>query len=198
MIYDIYNFVSGLGGIKAALSAFDWFRTECVKSGLKGVHLQLCKWSEYSHDFSEFNDGRLTTGKIFDALGFDSLTNYQFVHFVNIDRDYNEIMTDVLKDWDITGKTYKKPYFPHISAGWDSNPRFADFKPGIVKNNTPENFAKALEQAKKYADNHPNQPPLITINSWNEWTETSYLMPDDLYGYGYLEAVKKVFLDMKI
>ena len=36
---------------------------------------------------------------------------------------------------------------------------------------------------------------LVTINSWNEWTETSYLQPDDLYGYGYLEAVKKVFKD---
>ena len=34
---------------------------------------------------------------------------------------------------------------------------------------------------------------LITVNSRNEWTETSYLRPDDLYGYGYLEAIKKVF-----
>ena len=37
--------------------------------------------------------------------------------------------------------------------------------------------------------------PLITVNSWNEWTETSYLEPDDLYGYGYLEAIKRVFRD---
>ena len=36
--------------------------------------------------------------------------------------------------------------------------------------------------------------PLITINSWNEWTEMSYLEPDDVYGYGYLEAVRDVFL----
>ena len=35
--------------------------------------------------------------------------------------------------------------------------------------------------------------PMITINSWNEWTETSYLLPDNLYGYGYLEACKRVF-----
>ena len=40
---------------------------------------------------------------------------------------------------------------------------------------------------------HPKQASLITINSWNEWTEASYLQPDDLYGYGYLEAVKYVF-----
>ena len=58
---------------------------------------------------------------------------------------------------------------------------------------TPEQIERALRMAKDYADRHPGQPPLITINSWNEWTESSYLEPDDLYGYGYLEAVKRVF-----
>ena len=37
--------------------------------------------------------------------------------------------------------------------------------------------------------------PLITINSWNEWTETSYIMPCTMHGYGYLEAIKRVFVE---
>ncbi|MFE5321586.1 glycoside hydrolase family 99-like domain-containing protein [Paenibacillus sp. NPDC056579] len=45
----------------------------------------------------------------------------------------------------------------------------------------------AFEKAKEYLDAHP------ALNSWNDWTETSYLQQDDLYGYGYLEALKKVF-----
>lgn len=49
--------------------------------------------------------------------------------------------------------------------------------------------------AKEYLDSHQELPPLVTINSWNEWTETSYLQPDNVYGYGYLEAIKKVFRD---
>ena len=49
--------------------------------------------------------------------------------------------------------------------------------------------------AKDFVIAHPQQQPLVTLNSWNEWTETSYLEPDDLHGYGYLEAVKRVFGD---
>jgi hypothetical protein len=106
-------------------------------------------------------------------------------------------MEDVEKEWNKLDQEYDIPYYAHVSVGWDNNPRFEMFRKGVVKNNTPENFEKALRMAKKYTDTHPNQPPLITINSWNEWTETSYLMPCTMYGYGYLEAVKKVFENEK-
>jgi len=59
-------------------------------------------------------------------------------------------------------------------------------------NGTPENFAAALRLAKQYVDEHPDQFPLITINAWNEWVEGSYLLPDQVFGFGYLEAVKSV------
>jgi hypothetical protein len=45
----------------------------------------------------------------------------------------------------------------------------------------------------EYLDAHPERTPLVTVNFWDEWTETSYLDPDDLYGYGYIEAIKKFF-----
>jgi hypothetical protein len=41
-------------------------------------------------------------------------------------------------------------------------------------------------------DAHPGIPKIITINAWNEWSEGSYLEPDTLWKYGYLEAVKEV------
>ena len=47
--------------------------------------------------------------------------------------------------------------------------------------------------ARQYVDSHDLPAPLITINSWNEWTEMSYLLPDDVYGYGYLEAIRNTF-----
>ncbi|HCC51419.1 MAG TPA: hypothetical protein DEQ30_04660 [Porphyromonadaceae bacterium] len=33
----------------------------------------------------------------------------------------------------------------------------------------------------------------IAVSTCNEWTETSYLQPCNVFRYGYLEAVKKVF-----
>jgi hypothetical protein len=126
-------------------------------------------------------------------LGFDSQTHYQMVHYTDTGRDYAEIIPDMVEEWETMDATYDIPYFPHVSVGWDNNPRFKTLRPGVVTNNTPSQVKKALVRARAYVDAHPDQPPLITLNSWNEWTETSYLQPDDLYGYGYLEAVKAVF-----
>ncbi len=194
-IYDLTNLTKGLGGIAATRDAFDWFRSQALKAGLPGLHLQLIYWNQHVN-LSGVDTGRTaTSSQIVADLGFDSMTHYQFCHFTPVARDYVDIMADVTKEWTRIESEFTIPYFPHISVGWDNNPRYREYRTDVVKNNTPENFRKALEQAKAFAIAHPNQPPLITINSWNEWTETSYLQPDDLYAYGYLEAVKTVFGD---
>lgn len=195
MIYDVPKLVSGLGGIENTRRAIDWFREACVKAGLPGLHLQFTMWSERATNLSGVDGEKSVSAREFDALGFDSCSHYQYCHFTNIDRDYADVLPDVQSEWAHLDQTLPFPYFPHVSVGWDNNPRFLKFKPGILRDCTPENIEKALRAAKAYADAHPNQPKLITINSWNEWTESSYLQPDDLYGYGYLEAIKRVFLE---
>jgi len=139
----------------------------------------------------------MTSGKalkeILPKLGFDSITNYQFVHFCDMNRDYGDILEDVYREWARMDRDYAVPYYPHVSVGWDNNPRFRGFVPIVCKNNTPQMFESALRKAKEYVDGHDLPAPLITVNSWNEWTETSYLQPDTKYGYGYLDAIKRVF-----
>jgi hypothetical protein len=194
MIYDLNRLVSGLGGIERTADALAWWREQVAAAGLKGLHLQLTSWGAQHLNLSGVDAGAAATpNETVRRLGFDSQTHYQMVHYTPIDRDYAEIIPDMLEEWALMDATYDIPYFPHVSIGWDNNPRFTTFRPGVVRNNPPAQVRRALERARAYVDEHPEQAPLVTINSWNEWTETSYLEPDDRHGYGYLEAVRDVF-----
>jgi len=192
MIYDVPQLITGLGGLDQTIDALNWFKEETKRAGFPGLDLQLTMWS-INVNYSGVDGSRThEPDKDFvKKLGFTSSTHYQFVHFTNVNRDYMEIMEDVKKEWARIDATFDLIYYPHVSVGWDNSPRTG--KSPVVKNNTPENFEKALRDAKAYVDTHSNQAPLITINSWNEWTETSYLQPCNVFGYGYLEAVKRVF-----
>ena len=191
MIYELQTFIDGLGGLEEAKKALDWFRAEVKKAGFKGLDLQLTLRSGMNRKMAGENIG--TQLEVINYLKFDGSTHYQYVHFIDIDRDYLEIQSDVVKAWSELDKDLSIPYYPHVSVGWDNNPRFENFRKGVVKNNTPANFEKALRDAKAFVDARPKQAPLITVNSWNEWTETSYLQPCSMFGYGYLEAVRNVF-----
>ena len=195
MIYELENLINGLGGVDECRKALDWFRDETVRAGFPGLHLQATAWSKNGTNLSGVDAHGGLNRSQFDALGFDSITHYQFVHFTNMNRDYKDILVDVQKEWEKIDTNYPIPYFPHVSIGWDNNPRFKRFREYVCRNNPPEEFEKALRMAKDFVIAHPQQQPLVTLNSWNEWTETSYLEPDDLHGYGYLEAVKRVFAD---
>ena len=194
MIYDIPQLIAGLGGIEETADALKWFKEETKKAGFPGFELQITMWS-INLNYSGLDAGKTTDpGNSFvKKLGFTSGTHYQFAHFTNVNEDYNVIMDAVEKEWERIDSSYDFTYYPHISVGWDNSPRTG--VSAVMKNNTPENFEKALRKAKAFVDRHPKQKPLITINSWNEWTETSYLMPCNVFGYGYLEAVKNVFVE---
>ncbi len=197
MIYELPLLINGLGGIEETIDALEWFRKETQKAGYKGLDLQLTLRRGIRNISGIDGDPQESQKELIERLSFDGVTHYQYVHFTGIDRDYKEIMVDVEKEWNKIDSAYTIPYYAHVSVGWDANPRFEMFRPGVVKNNTPENFKEALLRAKAYVDARPGQAPLITVNSWNEWTETSYLQPCTMYGYGYLEAIKHVFIEKK-
>lgn len=194
-IYDVANFINGLGGVAQANGALQWLREEAVRAGLPGVHIQMVKWGKRQLNLSGVDGSTMQLEQLeaLHLLNFDSCTHYQFAHFTNIDRDYREILPDVLQEWADVQENAQVPYYPHVSIGWDNNPRYFAFRPGVTKNNTPPEVQKAFEAAKDFSDQY-NSVPLVTVNSWNEWTETSYLEPDTLYGYGYLEAIRNVFV----
>ncbi len=194
MLFDVPNLVRGMGGVKETLEALAYFREETVKAGFPGLELQLSiRGPKYR---AEMLDEQTSILDFINMVGFDGVTHYNFVDFAPMNRTYLEVLEDVKAEWQRVGETINAPLYPNVSLGWDNTARYdVPKRKWLCYDNTPENVEQGFRLAKNYVDTHPElKAPLVVVNSWNEWTEGSYLHPDDLYGYAYLEAVKKVFL----
>ena len=199
MIFDIDNFIRSFSSTEECKKGIEEFRRKTREAGFKGLHLQAVHWNGRTYGWLNENDpcNAKTIEEVYGFLGFDSITNYNWGGSVQLDGDYRMLTDEYIRNITETSEKISIPFYPNITVGWDNNVRFKKFIPGVVKNNTPEAFGEACEKVKKFADESLEKNimsvPLITVNSWNEWTETSYLEPDDLYGYGYLEKIKEIF-----
>jgi len=195
MIFHPQNLVRGLGGVEETYRALEDFRKKVENAGFPGLELQVCVKGKGVMDI--MLDDKTKVSDFINSGCFDSGSFYQYRDFTPTNVPYPQLFKNATAAFDEIAESMKNiTMYPHVSVGWDSNPRYNIFHDDVCTDNTPENVQKAFEYAKNYIDTHTElKAPLITVNSWNEWTETSYLQPDDLYGYGYLEAIKKVFKD---
>ena len=192
MIFSLPVLIKGLGGVFETEDALRWLKNECVKAGLSGLHLQL---NQHQVCYEIYDGDRLMPiDEVIRRFGFDSTTNYQMLNVCKErERDYGKMVAYAEVGWERMDSDSPVPYFPQVSVGWDNTPRFQKPRKYIITENTPKEFKNALRKAKEFMEKRPDRHPLITVNSWNEWTEGSYLQPDDIYGYGYLDAVKEIF-----
>ena len=194
-IYELGTLIKGLGGIAETREALDSFRAKVKAAGFPGLHLQAILWNNIPETGSGVpGDPVQTRNNTIEALGINSLTNYQFVHISRPVDEYTDWADKAVANWPVWDQEFSVPFFPHVAIDWDTNPRFYEYKPNIRNGVNPENLKKYLLKAKAYLDARPQQYKLVTINSWNEWSEGSYLEPDREFGYGYLEAVRDVFM----
>ena len=189
-IYEIGTLIKGLGGIPATREAFAALRSAVHKAGFPGLHLQAILWGSIPESLGMVpGDRTQTQDNTIRQLGFDSLTNYQWCHYVQPTGSYQAWGETAIASWDKWAREFSVPFYPHVSIGWDTNPRFKERKHDLVTGGTPELFGDFLRRAKQFVDAGRLSPRLITVNSWNEWSEGSYLEPDTVYGMRYLEAV---------
>lgn len=187
-IFSVDKLLEGFGGdMVEARKALDYFREEVKKAGFPDLHIQ---WNQGGGSVMS-KDAATRFSQRVEEMGFNSVAMY---NMGGLNEDYLTYGDNAVKIRTQMDAILDVPVFPCVSVGWDDTPRFPakGIKDVVHYHNTPESFAALLSKAKKYADSHPEQPKLITINAWNEWVEGSYLLPDMLNGFGYLEAVKKV------
>lgn len=72
---------------------------------------------------------------------------------------------------------------------YDDTPRRGK-KGSIMEGASPEKFYGYFK--KLYQKSMLLKHEFVFLNAWNEWGEGMYLEPDEAYGYGCLEAVKRV------
>jgi len=181
-IFSLRKLMEGLGGLDQTVDALEYFREMTKKAGFPDLHLQLIVYGPPDEE-------RLNT---LEKLKINSLTQYNW-GFMN-EQDYIIWSTraiEIRNQWD---SLLSIPFFTNVSIGWDDSPRFPDqsIEEVVRYNKSPGSFAAVLQDSKDYCDRHPEQIKLITIFSWNEWIEGSYLLPDRKYGFEYLERVKEV------
>lgn len=186
-IFSTDLFVKSFGSEEKALEAMEYMRAEVRKAGFPDMHYMMMDGGGFP--FNEKNQARV------DKRMFLKPDSWALYNMGGFDPDYMkhcQTAMDFRSDWD---EYMDIPVFPTVSIGWDDTPRFpAKGENDVTRfNHSPEAFKNYLFEAKKYADEHPEQPKFVMINAWNEWVEGSYLLPDKYWGYAWLEAVRDVF-----
>jgi hypothetical protein len=200
-IYELFKLVEGLGGIAQTRKALDLFRQKTQAAGFKDLHLNAVVWGIQILPGEQMIKN---PNEMLAALNFDSITTYVWIHHTPMrtfpTTDYRQVMTEAIDYWSKAKNDFNLPYYPNVSMGWDATPRIHKtfpyeqntYCPTII-NNTPSLFKEALVKVKQFLDNSPKSQNIFNINSWNEWTEGSYLEPDTKNKLAYLEAIREVF-----
>ena len=199
-IFGANNFVKSLG-LEAAKAAIAEARRRIRTAGLGELDLNG-------------QGGSVKDGELMVAAGFDSLTHYTAIPIENEAKryaagerlfDYADTTLQLQKRYADYAKL-SVPYYPSVSAGWDATLRCRNDEPFPWKgpkqdypycvtftNATPEHFERNLRQAKDFAENDAKHPNVVYINSWNEYTEGSYLLPTVRDSDQMLRAIARVF-----
>lgn len=183
-IFDLSLLLSALGkdGVKRT---FDKMRERVSKAGLGDLHLQA------SHVYP-VEEGELKN------LGLDSATQYHTFGWTYGGRPpggrspYGDGAMATIESWKQTRGKLGVPFYPDCPVGWDDSARFGSGA-HMVTERTPDQYERLLRAAQYFSAAGPEQPKVIFVSAWNEWTEDHVLLPDVVYGYSYLEAVRRVF-----
>ena len=199
-IYAISRFIAQMGGVEDAAEVLADFRARAKAAGLPGLHLNAVGLDmlDRSPQSAARHDQVIKTG-------FDSCTSYNCVclsekwmqEFPRV--DFQEMADDYIEVAKKTMQALPFPFYPVITTGWDPSPRTIQsevYDPTpcypwmAVMESSPEKLADATRKTAELLMTRPADERIMFFNAWNEWTEGSYLEPDNFYGMKMLEAIR--------
>lgn len=193
----------------------DYWRELAHRAGLKGLYFIAQKQYEFPGRDCLIGFDAIFQFQPFESIyspSFDntSIKHSQWFRFV---RALPESVQDLLravrakfvkeltyydydKVWNAIVRIQNDPElttYPGAFVDWDNTARYKQ-RATIFPNANPERFEYWFEQLVKSMPERKIPEPFIFLNAWNEWAESTYLEPDEKYGLGYLEAVKRVLM----
>ena len=199
-LFDPLRLVQELGGTEAFKTTLAETNRRLAQAQLPPLHLNAMLGDPKNVD------------RLMDA-GFSSTTMYTLNTSGqagdNLVERYEDLVEAHPRRWQEMAAT-SLPHFPIVTMGWDVTPRCEktvewpfppsplsgkrDYPYGrVIVGNTPDLFRKLCEHARSHCDAANPVPYALLINAWNEWTEGSFLLPEERYGTGYLEAIRETF-----
>jgi hypothetical protein len=186
------DFIRQLGGPLQTRSLLADIDGKLKRAGLPPMHWNAMLWSPQQ------------AAPCLEA-GFHSTTTYNVTDSgktaPNLTQDYEDLIHAHTRAWQAMAGT-PLPHCPVVTMGWDVTPRcehnvpFPFAKPRypyghVVVGNTPERFGRLCQLAAEHVAADSQRPPAIFVNAWNEWTEGSYLLPEEKHGTAYLKALQQ-------
>ena len=88
----------------------------------------------------------------------------------------------------------REDVYPQLLAGWDRSPR-AGRRAIVYAGRNPADFERLARLCLDCVKDKPPEKRIVFLNSWNEWGEGAYMEPDQQFGTGFLDALKRVLLE---
>ncbi len=193
----------------AVAAAFARMRERCRAAGLPGLYLIACAGADR---------GSLERLK---AEGYDAVSGYNYPSLGSNGRrqfPYADNVSAYKELWKAAAELRLLREIPVLSGGWDARPWHGQGAL-VLANRSPALFERHCRDAKEFLDKRDGEtgPPLKTgeesasptrkrasapegrtpkmclVEAWNEWGEGSYIGPHREWGFGYLDAIRRVF-----
>lgn len=179
-IYRPEFLVKDLGSVENVAKAFGRMRQACKEAGFAGLYLL--------GEYRGLDPKRFTLLK---QLGLDCTFAYCWP-IPNNPTPQQAIQVQM----EFIRRTQELAILPQVVtvsqawSGWRDE--------GSIWKIPPRDFETLLRQAKDFVATLPLGElghRMLLLDNWNEWGEGHYIAPYREYGFGYLDAVRKVFSD---
>ncbi len=179
-IYRPEFLIDDLGSMEQAARAIDLMRKACRDAGFSGL---IVLGENRSVDTKALT--------LMKQMGLDYTFAYcWYVHNPPTPAQAIDVQLKYMQDIQNLGII---PQVPTVTQGWSG---WRD--ESSVWRLPPSDFEALLRRADEFMARLPAGElgsHMLLLDNWNEWGEGHYLAPYREYGFGYLDAVRKVFTD---